>query len=293
MPKSTSADHHQEEEHEVVAGVDQRARGQGMGFEAYCAQDQADRDEQHKRSNRMALLFGMDQREGQAGGDGGGDHCEDGPLRLAVRVERKPGFAGAAFDCPIPGGGEGGQQKAEKNNFFKEGRKSYTEGEHEPRCAWSSKDIFDGRVGRAGQQQFVERGEHETGDGDSRQMPAKLKSSIAAPMDAGKKILVPEERKDEKAASEHYQIDDRFAAQNVMNIGGGRGHIFCAKEVNMHGGQHQQRCAYESQGSKCAQQEEMTEMRNARGQWGFGLQEEVIEWLGCGIWDESFRGLKR
>ena len=138
---------------------------------------------------------------------------------MAVVVERARGLAGALFDRPVPGRREGGQQEAAKGDLFEEGRKGNAEAEHEPRRAGRSKHIVDRRVGRSGQQLIVDDREYDAAHGNGDQTPAELESRRAAPMDAGKKALVPNQRKDDEAQSQSDEIEDRFAAQNVMNVG--------------------------------------------------------------------------
>jgi len=122
MPESPRADEHGGEEQEVVAGVDQRAGGQGARLQPHRAEDQADHDQQQKRSQRMALLISVNQREEQAGGDGGGDHSGQRPLRMAVFVQWARQLMHEALGDPIAGCGQRRQQKSAEEYLLKKGR---------------------------------------------------------------------------------------------------------------------------------------------------------------------------
>ena len=69
MPEAAGRDHHEREEQEVVAGVDEDARGERPREEAHCAQNEAYANEQEEWAERITGLFGMHPRKGNTGGD--------------------------------------------------------------------------------------------------------------------------------------------------------------------------------------------------------------------------------
>src|SRR5271157_406891 len=103
MPEAACAEKHEGEDEEIVGGVDQDAGGQRAGAEARPAEDQADANEQEEWAEGMGGLLGVHQGEGNAGDDGGNNHGLDGPLRMAVYIERAYGLASSLFSEPIPG----------------------------------------------------------------------------------------------------------------------------------------------------------------------------------------------
>jgi hypothetical protein len=71
---------------------------------------------------------------------------------------------------------------------------------------------------RPGQQIIVDDGQRNAAQGNGGQPPTQLESRRAAPVDAGKEAFVPKQRKDRDTEGQRDEIEDRLAAQKVVNI---------------------------------------------------------------------------
>jgi len=84
--EAAGAEEHEGEEHEVVAGVDDGAGGQGTCGETDPAEDEADKDQKEEWAERPGGLEAVHQSEREAGDHGADDHCGEGPVWFSVIV---------------------------------------------------------------------------------------------------------------------------------------------------------------------------------------------------------------
>src|SRR5271165_3503393 len=98
MAEAVAGDRHSGEESEVVGGVDEGAGGEGAGPEPDDAEHDADDANEEDRRPGSGDLFGMEQREGDAGQDdrNGQDERRRLPGRQGRREVVKRLFAARA-----------------------------------------------------------------------------------------------------------------------------------------------------------------------------------------------------
>lgn len=105
VAEAAGADQHEGEELKIIAGVDEDGGGQRPREEARGRQDKADGEEQDKGADGVAGLVAVQEGEGQAGGDGGGDLSGGRPAGAVVGVQGQRRAAGDGLGAPVEGCG--------------------------------------------------------------------------------------------------------------------------------------------------------------------------------------------
>src|ERR1017187_563790 len=168
MLESVGPEQHHGEEQEVVRGMHHDAGGERLGGEAHPAEYQADTDQQEEWSDGVGGLLSVHKGKWNACEDGGEDHGGDGPLRMAIVVERAGAVVGEAFGSPVARGGEGGKKEASEEDLLKKRRECDPEDEERPGRQSRLEELVDGSVGGAGQHDFIDQGEPEAEAGGSK-----------------------------------------------------------------------------------------------------------------------------
>ncbi len=210
---------------------------------------------------------------------------------MAVCVERRGGAAGGFLAEPVAGGAESGEEKAAEDDFLKERRKGDGEGEKEPGRHAGVKELFDGGVFGAGEEQFVDHGEDETGAGGGHEGPEAAQGCRGVPLQAGEESLVPEEGKDEQGGGEGDEILDGHAAQCVVDVGFGLLDGGDAEEMKIEGGTGDETDAEQAEEGQDGKEQEMAEMGDAGRGWADFGRVEGLEKEGLGGFSWYGRGL--
>jgi len=131
MAETAGADQHNGEEKKVIAGVDRYAGGQRSSIEPHAAKQDADANQEYKRSNRIARLLGVQAAKGMlvrteatamAEKDHWDGHSREGTARLASGL----------FGEPVVGRRERRQKKSAEEGFLEKRRKCDAEGKENP-----------------------------------------------------------------------------------------------------------------------------------------------------------------
>lgn len=244
--------------------MDQDAGRQRACAEASPAEHKTHADEQQERPKRPGGLFGVHEREGDAGGDGAEDYGGQRPARMAVRFQRERWISGGFFDRPVEGSAESGQKKTAEDSFFEEGRKGNTKGEHKPGRGSVFEKLVDGRIAGPGKRNLVHHGQHKTDAGRTHEAPSKAQGSGQVPLQAGEEAFVPDEGEDQQREPECDEIKGGHAANGVVNVVerfGGSGN---APEMEVERRAGEKACAEQADESQYDQNREMSKIGNAR-----------------------------
>src|ERR1700733_3641274 len=192
----------------VIGHVDEGGGHDGAEAEADVTQDEGDAEEKSQHGPGECGLIAVDESEEDAGEDCGKEERVAGEF-----VGGAPGLVGcrvAGKRTPGVGDGEGGEQEAAEEDFFKEGCEEDSEGSDEPDVGSGAEKV----VHRDGFGQGDERGGGLDGEGESEaywdEAEGVATSGVGVELKAFGEGAFPEKWEDKPRGDEGRDIAEGF-----------------------------------------------------------------------------------
>jgi len=213
---AAGGDEGDEEDGEVVGGVDDGGGGDGAEAEADGGENKGDAEKEGEDRPGKGGLLAVDEGEEDAGEDGGEEEAVAGE-----GVGALPGLAGgvgAGEAEPIVGDGEGGEEEAAEEDLFEEGSKEDAEDGDEPDSGAAVEEGVDGELfGHIDVvRQALDNGGEDEAEGDEAEGVAGDGGGV--PLQAEEEGALPERGKGEEGGDEGEDVGEGFRRDEQAGV---------------------------------------------------------------------------